>query len=228
MKEQRANLTRQTLVAPVWKTPVLLAISATLAVTFWIASQPMAGAAAITPAEMIRGNLPHALSLANAPKADVLSAICKAVSKNQKAAPEIVRTAAGARRELTADILKTAVSCLKEDKTDLDCNLARSTLQQAIAVNADQADSLTELFIQLTPACLESPEEGPNVNFTNVSNINGDPGSVGGGAAVVADTCSVCHANQSIQVACSDLNGYLRSHPGDTAGACEATPNANR
>jgi hypothetical protein len=185
----------------------------------------MAGAAALTPAEMIKANLPHTLSLASAPKADILSAICKAVSSNEKEAPDIVRTAAGARQELTADILRTAVNCLERDKANLDCKLARSTLQQAIAVKRDQADSLTELFIQLTPACVESPEEGPNAN---IGNINGAPGSVGGGAAINPDTCSVCHANQSIQVNCSDLNNYLKNHPGDTAGACEATPNANR
>jgi hypothetical protein len=225
MKEQRTNNIGRTLVLSLCKTFVLLVISTILGLTFWIASLPMARAAALTPAELIQANLPRAQSLATAPKAAVLSAICKTISKNQKEAPEIVRTAAGARKELTGDILTTAVNCLKEDKANLDCALARSTLEQAIAVNGDQADSLTELFIQLTPACVESPEEGPN--FTNVSNINPAPGSLNGSGSI-NETCSVCHANQSIQVACSNMNKYLRSHPGDTAGQCEATPNANR
>jgi hypothetical protein len=222
MNKQRARISPRPLASAVWTTPLLLAMSLSLAATFWIACIPMADGAAITPAEMIKANLSHSQSLASAPKADILSAICKAVRKNQKEAPDIVRTAAGARKELTADILKTAVSCLKEDKADLDCDLARSTLQEAIAVNGDQADSLTELFIQLTPTCVESPGEGPDVNVSTVT------GTAGGGPLPSTDTCSVCHANQSIQVNCADLNNYLRKHPGDTAGACEATPNANR
>jgi hypothetical protein len=228
MNEKRTPSTRQTLVASLWKTPVLLAISASLAAIFWIASVPVARAATITPAEMIQANLPHSQSLASAPKAAVLSAICKAVSKNQKEAPEIVRTAAGARKELTADILQAVVNCLQENRVKLDCTLARSTLQQAIAANGDQADSLTELFIQLSPTCVESPEEGPNINFSNVSNINPAPGSVAAGSGTSHETCSVCHNNHSIQVACSNLENYLSHHPGDTAGRCEATPDTNR
>lgn len=224
MNKQRAKLISHTLDTTFWKTRALLSISSGLAAVFCVVSLPLADGAAITPAEMIRANLPHAQSLASAPKAAILSAICKAVSKDQKEAPDIVRTAAGARKELTADILKAAVNCLRENKTALDCTLARSTLQQAIAVNGDQAAALTELFIQLTPTCVESPEEGP----ATAGNINGPPGSVAGGGAVTPDTCSVCHANQSIQVNCSDLHSYLKGHPGDTAGACEATPDANR
>ena len=211
------------------KTPALLAVSLSLGAAFWMASLPIALAATVTPAEMIQVNLPHSTNLASAPKDEMLSAVCKAISKNQKEAPDIVRTAAGARKEFTADILKTAVHCLHDDKGDPDCELARSTLQGAIAVDAEQASSLTELFIGLTPTCIESPEEGPNAGGNNASNINGAPGSAGAsGGGGNANTRAVCHNNHSIQVARSELAHYLQQHPGDTPGACEATPNANR
>lgn len=232
MNQPRAKTNVQKLSRSILKTPVLLAISLTLASMFWTASLPIARAAAVvTPAEMIQAQLPHATSLASAPKAAVLSAVCKAITKSQKDAPDIVRTAAGARREFTADILKTAVHCIHSDKVDPNCELGRSILHEAIAADPDQAASLTETFVGLMPNCLESPEEGPNGSF-GAANIGGAPGSVGGGGggggAASGDVCSVCHNNQQISVACSDLNSYLRNHPGDTAGACQASPTANR
>ena len=228
MNEQHAKTNGRALTCSIWKTPALVAASVLLAGSFWMASLPIAQAKAITPAEMIQAHLPHAMSLTSAPKAELLSAVCQAVTKNRKEAPQIVRTAADARKEYTADILKTAVHCLHTDAEHPDCELAHLILKEAIAADNDQADSLTELFLQVAPGCADSPEEGPNGNFNNVSNLNGAPGSLGGGSAASGETCSVCHANQSIQVACSELNSYLRGHPGDTAGACEATPNANR
>jgi hypothetical protein len=225
MNKQQLKTTRPPLGASVWKTTMLLAVSASLAFIFWIASLPMVRAAALTPAEMLKANLPHTQSLVSAPKADVLSAICKAVSNNQKEAPDIVRTAAGVRKELAEDILKTAVNCLNGNKREFNCTLARATLQEAIAANGDRANSLTELFIQLSPTCVESPTEGPDSNLPNVNNVTGPAGS---GAASNGNTCAVCHNNHSIQVACSNLENYLKKHPGDHAGACEATPNENR
>ena len=209
------------------KTHVLLAVSVSLGAIFWVASIPLAQAAAVTPAEMIQAHLPHSMSMASAPKADVLSAVCKAIAKNPKDAPDIVRTAAGARKEIAPDILKMAVHCLHEDKGDVNCEIARGTLREVIAADPEEAAGLTQLFISLIPSCIESPEEGPG-GVNNAPSLSIAPGSLGGGAGGVGDVCSVCHNNQSIQVPCGNLNAYLASHPGDTAGACEATPNTNR
>ena len=205
------------------KTALILAVSVALASIFWLASLPLAQAAPGTPAEMIQMHLPHAMNLGNAPKADVLSAVCKAITSNQKEAPAIARTAAGARRELAPDILKTAVHCLHDDN----CELCQATLQQLIAADTSQAAALTELFASLMPDCLDSPEEGPG-GVAGAGNLGAAPGSLGGGGAASGDVCSVCHNNQSIQVPCANLDSYLRGHPGDTPGACEATPAANR
>ncbi len=229
MNKRRAKTIGKEHSLPALKTPALFAISIALGAAFWMASLPIARGATVTPAEMIQSHLPHSMSMASSPKDDMLAAVCKAISKNQKDAPGIVRTAAGARKELTADILKTAVHCLKSDKDDHDCELERSTLQEAIAADPDQAAALTELFIGLTPGCISSPEEGPNANTNNASNVNGAPGSLGGGGGGGnGNTCPVCHNNHSIQVACSERDHYLRKHPGDTAGPCEATPHTNR
>ena len=214
--------------ASVLRTTALFALSVGLAAGFWIASAPIAVAAATTPVEMLQSNLPKPATLASASKADVLSAVCKAVNKFRTDAPQIVRTATGARKDLTSDIVGEAVRCLRGDGKEgaMDCGLVRSTLHEAISVDPQNAAALTESVMALTPGCLDSPAEGPNGFVNPPGNITGPPGSVGGGG--IGDACAVCHNNQQIQVACSDLDNYLRNHPGDTAGACEATPAANR
>ncbi|HEY2124700.1 MAG TPA: hypothetical protein VGG94_04465, partial [Chthoniobacterales bacterium] len=107
--------------------------------------------------------------------------------------------------------------------SDPNCELGHAALQQAIAADYSQAAALTELFAGWMPACLDSA-----AGVAGASNIGAAPGSVGGGGASTGDVCSVCRNNHSIQVPCSGLNSYLRSHPGDTAGACEVTANTNR
>jgi hypothetical protein len=234
MNKLRALANGENLNTSFLKTAAIFSLSVALGAGFWMASAPMARAAAtsMTPAEMIQSNLPRSMSLASASKADVLSAVSQAVGKYQKDTPQIVRTAAGARKDLTRDIFSTAVRCLRGDGKDgaIDCGLVRSALNEAIAINGEEAASLTELVANLAPNCLDSPSEGPGQGaFTNPpSNINPAPGSTGGGAAASQDTCTVCHNNSEIQVACSELASYLRGHPGDTAGACQASVNVNR
>jgi hypothetical protein len=235
MNKLRALANGENLNTSCLKTAAIFSLSVALGAGFWMASAPMARAAStstlMTPAEMIQSNLPRSMSLANASKARVLSAVCKAVGKYEKDTPQIVRTAAGARKDLTSDIVSTAVRCLRGDGKDgaIDCGLVRSALNEAIAVNGEQAASLTELVATLAPSCLDSPGEGPGEGaFTNPpGNINPAPGLTGGGGRS-QDTCTVCHNNSEIQVACSELASYLRGHPGDTAGACQASVNVNR
>jgi hypothetical protein len=222
------NKIPHSLISSRWKPSVFAAVATILGAVSCI-TLPLARAAATTPAETIQSYLPHPQTLTDASKDAVLSAICKAVSKNQSAAPEIVRIAAGARKEFTDDILKTVVNCLAEDKTHFDCKLAHSTLLQAIAVKGDQAASLTEAFIQLSPTCVEGLAQGLKA-ANNVANINTAPASMGGGGAGDSPgaTCAICHNHRNIQVACSNVENYLSHHPGDTAGPCEATPASNR
>jgi hypothetical protein len=227
MNKLRAAANLRGTVASVLKTISLAALSVTLGAAFWMASLPLAMATNTTPAEMIQANLPQSMSLGSAPKAQMLAAICQAVSKSPKDAPQIVRTAAGSRKELSSDITATAVRCLKGDAKEgtIDCGLIRSTLHASIAVNPEEGAALTESVMGLAPGCLDSPEEGPGDFSSAVTNIN--PGSVGGSAAA-GEVCTVCHNNQPVQVACAKVANYLQSHPGDTAGACAATPDSNQ
>ena len=66
---------------------------------------------------------------------------------------------------------------------------------------------------------------GEGILVNPPGNINPPPGSVGAGFR--GNVCIGCHNNQEIQTDCSDLDSYLRNHPGDAAGPCQVTPAAN-
>lgn len=225
MKTFRAVTTSRGPTASVLKSVLSVIAIAGLATSFWIASAPLAHAAKMTPGEMIQASLPAKLTLASAPKADVLSAVCNAITKYKDDAPQIVRTAAGARKELSGDIVTQAVHCSRDDK-GIDCEISRRILHAVTEADPDNAARLTEIVVALAPDCgLDTPGEGPG-NFGNVvNNINPPPGSSGGGGT--QNSCQVCHNGQQMTVACDSLQTYLREHPGDTAGNCQTTPDQN-
>ena len=202
-----------------WVATSCLAASGAL----WIASLHSAGAASPGGADSLQRNL-QPFTLANASSAAIVSAVSKTVASDQAHAGDIVRSAVDARKDLSADILRAAVGSLRDEKHVINCDLARTALEQAISANGDAAASLTDLFVSLAPNCAESPAEGPG--GAAVSGLA--PGSLGGGSSTAILPCTVCHNNQSIQLACADVPSYLAAHPGDSAGACEATPAANR
>jgi hypothetical protein len=176
---------------------------------------------------MIQAHLPKSMSLTSAPKAEMLSAVCKAVAGHRKETNAIVRTAVSAHKEWAGDILKTALNCLRLNRDHPDCQLARSVLDGAIAADSEDAASLTEIFVGLIPGCAnaESQEGGA---ASNAENINSAPGSVsGGGASGAGNQCVVCHNNHEIQIPCNQLSKYLARHPGDHAGPCQPTPTTN-
>lgn len=214
--------------APTLRAILTLFLSVALASIFWVASVPMAQAAQLTPAEMIQSKLPPNKTIATANDAQLLEAVCKAVKQRPKEAVLIVRTAAGARKNLKSDLLCMAVRCLRE-KRDFDCTWVSDILRDWIQAEPGEANRLTEMALQCAPECRDlfpskPVDEGSFVNPPG--NINPPPGSVGGGAG--GNVCIACHNGREVQIACSDLDGFLRDHPGSTSGPCQVTPSANR
>jgi hypothetical protein len=176
---------------------------------------------AATTAEMIQAGLPSTMTLRSAPRRDLLSAVCNAVSRNRSSAPQIVRLAVETRPELSSDVVSTTVGCLREPKEGaFDCELARHILTDATAANPSAASEITDLMISLLPDCqLDIPGEGPTgpTSLTPLLPPFG-PGPSG---------CAVCHNGHEIHVLCDGVDGYLTSHPGDSRGACQSTPVTN-
>jgi hypothetical protein len=206
-------------------------LSLALGSSFWIVSLPLAQAAQMTPAEMVQSKLPPRKTIATSSDAQLLAAISNAVKQWPQEAAVIVRTSAGARGALRSDILCVAIQSLRE-KHALRCNWVRNILQEWIEGEPNEAARLTEVAMQCASECRDVLQnvrrEGEGeANFVNPpSNINPPPGSFGGGAS--ASACLVCHNSREIQVACFDLDSYLKSHPGDTAGPCQVTPVTNQ
>lgn len=229
MKKLRAVSTGGGLVATICKTTVLFVVMGGLGSAFWFASIPLAQAKQITPAEMIQSKLPANKTMASATDAQVLEAVCAAIKQWPKDTGLIVRTAAGSRQSLKADVLCMAVRCGYE-KRALDCGWVVALVRDWTKAEPSEANKLSELALKCAPDCRDAlqgdvPAEGPS-NQAGPGNINPGPGSVGGGNS--GNLCLVCHNGQQVQVACSDLGTYLSNHPGDTAGNCEATPNSNQ
>jgi hypothetical protein len=233
MKKLRAVATGSGRAASNIKTGSLFAIALGLGSAFWLASLPLVHAAQLSPAEMLQSKLPPGTTVASATDTQLLEAVCQAIKQTPKDAALIVRTAAGARSSVRSEVLCTAVGCARQkDANSADCAWVSAIVREWIQADPNDANHLSEIALRCAPDCREvlqaaPPGEGPaKAGFSNPpSNINAAPGSLGAGGA--PDTCSVCHNNQQIQISCSDLASYLRGHPGDTAGNCEATPVTN-
>lgn len=183
--------------------------------------------AQMTPAQMIEAELPQGTTIQTAAKAEFLTAVCNAVSKNRAAAPQIVRFAAEIKPDWKEDILRSAFRCLGTD----DCRLLTRVLR-ALATG-DDAATLTALAVELAPDCagafgtggVPGPDEG---GFGQApGNLNPPPGSIGGGGGQ-GNVVAVCVNNVTRFVSPEAAEQILRTTPGARLGACTVTPNTNR
>lgn len=224
---------KQAFNAASFKTIFSLVAGLALAGGFWVASTPMAHGVQKTPAEVIQSQLPETVTISSASDTQLLDAVCKSVRQAPKEAALIVRTAAGARETLRSQILCMGIRCAHDSK-DMDCTWVLDVVRDWIKQEPSLANQLAESISDCAPNCRELLQNigaggvGEGAFGNPPANINPPPGSVGSGAGASETACTVCHNNQNITLACNDVPGYLQSHPGDTAGACQATPDVNR
>ncbi|MDQ6624181.1 MAG: hypothetical protein M3Y86_11955, partial [Verrucomicrobiota bacterium] len=164
--------------------------------------------------------------------ADLLSAICSAVKKYPKSAPQIGRVAATARPEMAKDILRTIFRCLGSG----DCNLLGRTLRGIISAVPNDASGLTSLAVELAPDCAGAlggggtnpSDEG---NYGNVPlNQNPPPGSIGGGGGQ-GTVVAVCVAGVETRFFSPEgAQDFLKAHKNDGThlGPCVVTPVTNQ
>ncbi len=202
-----------------------------LAVALWSATVPMAsaqGGGDMTRA--VQDNLPRGQTVANASKADLLSAICAAVRKNRNQAPQIGRAIAQVRPDLAKDVLRTIFRCLGSD----DCRLLGRVLRFVNEAVPDQASGNTSLALELAPDCATAfpgggpggPDDGGNFG-QGPANQNPPPGTIGGGGGQ-GNVVAICHNGKTIFVSPQGAENHLKNHPGDSLGACVVTPSSNQ
>ncbi len=219
-----------------FKPALVLFVGLALGFAFWAATTPVAKAKEISPAEMIQSKLPPNKTLATATKPEVLSAVCGAARKWQNDAPQIVRTAADARKEFAADIVVETIRSLRALKA-LDRDLVGQIVAAGLSANPDAASNIIDLAVQAAPDFREAietagtPAEGPGGLADGPTNQNPPPGSIGGGAGGFDPEerkVTICDNGQNVQVPASKEEAYLHSHAGSRPGACQATPGVNR
>jgi len=213
----------------------LVLFGLTLGFAFWAATAPVAKAKEISPAEMIQSKLPPNKTLATATKPEVLSAVWGAVRKWQNDAPQIVGTAAAARKEFAADIVVETIRSLRALKA-LDRDLVGQIVAAGLSANPEAASNIIDLAVQAAPDFREAietagtPAEAPGL-ANGPTNQNPPPGSIGGGGGGFNPEerkVTVCDNGQNVQVPASQEEAYLHSHAGSRAGACQVTPGVNR
>ncbi|MDQ6764740.1 MAG: hypothetical protein M3Z22_01360 [Verrucomicrobiota bacterium] len=205
------------------KATLMLLISLSLGIGFWLAMTPVANAQDMSPTRMLESQMPQGKTMANVSKQEYLAAVCAAVKKFRNAAPQIVRVAVEAHQEWSKDILRTAFRCLGTG----DCRLLNRVLRAAI-VGGD-ASELTNLAIELAPDCASAfggaaEDEG---NFGNApGNQNPPPGTIGAGGGQ-GNVVAICHNGHTIFVSPQGAENHLRNHPGDRLGPCPVTQSRN-
>ena len=221
-----------------FKSALALLVGLALGFAFWAATTPVAraGPEQIGSAEMIQSKLPPNKTLATATRPEVLSAVWGAVRKWQNDAPQIVRTAADARKEFAADIVVETIRSLRALKA-LDRDLVGQIVAAGLSANPEAASNIIDLAVQAAPDFREAietagtPAEGPGGLADGPTNQNPPPGSVGGDAGgfdPAERTVTICDNGQNVQVPASKEEAYLHSHAGSRRGACQVTPGVNR
>lgn len=218
-----------------WITGFVFVICTVLGFTFWTSMTPTAKAREMTPKELIESQLPAPQTLAKASKFQVLSAICAAVKRFRKDAPQILEATITARKEFATDAVKSVIHCLEKP----DCNLIQDLVNAAITANPEAASEIADAALDVTPSCADAiqlagikpPGEGPNeANQTDgPTNQNPPPGSVaGGGVDPQEATTLICDNGTQVNVAASRVESYLQNHQGAFVGNCQLTPDTNR
>jgi hypothetical protein len=219
---------------------------AAVGLIFWAVVAPSALARGGGPAELLQSNLPKSKTLGSASQSEVLDAVCSAIRKSPRDAAQVVTAAAGTRKELAADAVGKALTCVGS----LNSELVAGIVAAGIAANPDAAAAITERAIMIAPDFRSAVERSSRADssqteasghaaegeggFTNPpGNQNGPPGSFaggGGGFNPQEGKCTVCHNDKNpheISIPCSQVPKYLADHPGDYEGSCQATPVTN-
>jgi hypothetical protein len=183
----------------------------------------------MTPTEIVESQLPAPKTLAKATKSEIFSAVCAAVKRFKKDAPQIVEVAITARKELAVEMVENVIHCLQKP----DCGLIQDLVSAAITANPEAASEIADAALGATPNCADSiqqagirpPGEGPAEDPTNQ---NPPPGSIGGGVDPQEATVLICDNGTQVNIAASQVQSYLQSHQGAFVGNCQLTPDTNR
>jgi hypothetical protein len=205
-----------------------------LAAGFWTALLPAALAREATAAGMIEEQLPGKKTLKDATKSEFLGAICAAVRKRRSAAAAITQAGVTMRRESVGEIVGAVLRCSGK----INCEFVGLIVAAATAAEGDLTN-IADAAMAKAPNCAETireaarrgakpsdrseaesaPEQGPLIGTSNGADEAFDPHE---------QLNLVCDGGTQRAVRASQLDEFLRSHPGSFVGACQPTPPTSR
>ena len=195
----------------------------------WIATSPAASSRDPSPAALVQAALPATVTIENASKSDLLSAICVAVRKSRNSAAGVAMAAVAVRGEFAADIIGTVLRCAGK----VDCQKVGAIVKASVSARPGAAQAISDAAIALAPKCDQSiANEVRAAMKASSPSLNGQnpPGSTAADAEREYDPHEeltlVCVDGTQRAVRQSLLTEFLRSHPAATTGRCSPTPSA--
>ncbi len=211
---------------------VLLGLA--LASVFWAATAPSAVGAEMTPLQMLQAQLPAGKTVQTANHDELAGALCAAVKSYRDAAPQIVKAVIATGKISAREAVSISVRCLGSR----DCALVAEVVAVGVNASPDDASAIIDDAIAQAPDCRDAIGQvgrvgGGGGNFSNAPAINQNPppGSVGGGGGGFnpeESRVTVCDNGTEVLVFASQLDEFLRTHPGAFAGPCQPTPVTNK
>jgi hypothetical protein len=205
-----------------------------LAAGVWVAALPAALGRDQTPKEMIQDGLPFAKTIESATKSEFLAAICTAVRRHRSVGASVTRVAVVARHDYAGEIVGTVLRC----NAKRDCKYVRSIVAAAISADKSAATTIADAAIATAPDCADAIQNGvPRAASGGGDHPASDatgPDSQNPASSPSKDSDEGFDPHEQLTLVCDDgtqrtvresqVDEYVRTHPGAFLGSCPSTP----
>jgi hypothetical protein len=186
------------------------------------------GAGHLIGAEARTGKTGKGLSLETATKKEVLAALSASIRESADSGPQMLTAVLTTRKELAAEAVQTAI----EAALPAGCDRVSAIASAAVAADPDQAASILEMSSMLAPSCRTALEHSAAARAgaaESEDTVTAAAAKSGGGSVDRRKRrCAVCHNGHTVLLKCGkQVDKFLKHHPGDFFGSCEATPIEN-
>ena len=197
---------------------------------FWAATSSLARSREASPAQLIQEGLPRRKTIATADKRELTKAICRAVTRHRNAAAAITSAAVSARKELAGEITATVLGCAGK----IDCDFVARIVAAAGHTTNVSKDAIADAAVARASDCADAIERAlrPVIKEPSPSPAKPENGAASAvpkpGADEGFDPLEplrlVCDSGNQRTVRVSQVDEFLRTHPGAILGECPATP----
>ncbi len=210
---------------------ILLELSVALLIaTPCLAAAPASAGRELAPVELIEKALPAGKTIKSASKAELVSAVCAAVRQERDSGAGMTLVAVAARPELAGDLVGAILRCA----TKIDCEYVSLIVSTAVTAQPGAATAISDAAIGRAPNCGESIQGAVRTATRSANSrpeltLASPPGQgalIGtrGGANEGFDPHEplvlVCEDGTPRAVRQSEIDEFLRTHPGAVSGNC--------